>query len=229
MPVQPELLESDPDNKLLARGPRQRLTAEQLRDSVLALSGLLSDTMEGEPTKPYQPAGLWEEAGTQHEYKQDHGENLFRRSLYTFWRRTLPPPSMTVFDAPTREFCKARRDRSASPLQPLVLFDDPQFVEAARVFAEKLVRQQPKDDTARTRTMFRMMTCKEASDWQVETLVKLLAEERAHFKAEPAEARALCHEIGEARVDESLDPVEVAANTMLVRALFGYDEFVMKP
>lgn len=229
MPANADLLSEDPENKLLARGPRQRLTAEQLRDSVLALSGLLSDTMEGEPVKPYQPAHLWEESGTQHEYVQDHGEKLFRRSLYTFWRRTLPPPSMTVFDAPTREFCKARRDRSSSPLQPLVLFDDPQFVEAARVFAEKLLRQHPEDEASRVRAAFRMLTCKEPSTWEVNTLQKLVTDEREQFKAEPDQATALQKNLGEAPVDEALDPVEVAATTMLVRALFGYDEFVMKP
>jgi hypothetical protein len=196
---------------------------------VLALSGLLSDTMGGESVKPYQPAHLWEESGTQHDNVQDHGEKLFRRSLYTFWRRTLPPPSMTIFDAPTREFCKARRDRSSSPLQPLVLFDDPQFVEAARVLAEKLLKAQPDDDAARVRRAFRLITCRQPSAWQVETLQKLLADEREQFKAEPEQATALRKQMGEARVDESLDPVEVAATTMLLRALFGYDEFVMKP
>jgi hypothetical protein len=229
MPANAELLTDDPDNKLLARGPRQRLTAEQLRDSVLALSGLLSDTMGGEPVKPYQPAHLWEESGTQHDYVQDHGEKLFRRSLYTFWRRTLPPPSMTIFDAPTREFCKARRDRSSSPLQPLVLFDDPQFVEAARVLAEKLLKAHPDDDAARVRSAYRIITCKQPSAWEVETLQKLLVDEREQYKNEPEQATALRKEMGEARVDESLDPVEVAATTMLLRALFGYDEFVMKP
>lgn len=229
MPTKAELLTDDPDNKLLARGPRQRLTAEQLRDSVLALSGLLSDTMGGEPVKPYQPANLWEESGTQHEYTQDHGEKLFRRSLYTFWRRTLPPPSMTIFDAPTREFCKARRDRSSSPLQPLVLFDDPQFVEAARVLAEKLLKAHPDDDAARVREAFRTITCKQPSAWQVTTLQTLLADEREQFKNEPEQATVLRKEMGEAHVDESLDPVEVAATTILIRALLGYDEFVMKP
>jgi hypothetical protein len=110
-----------------------------------------------------------------------------------------------------------------------VLFDDPQFVEAARVLAEKLLKASPDDDAARVRTAFRMITCKQPSAWQVATLQKLLEDERAQFKNEPEQAAALRKEMGEARVDESLDPVEVAATTLLLRALFGYDEFVMKP
>jgi hypothetical protein len=229
IPVNPSLLLDDPDNQLLARGPRVRLTAEQLRDNALAVSGLLNPTMGGPAVKPYQPAGLWEDSGTQHEYAQSTGPDLLRRSCYTFWRRTLPPPAMTVFDAPTREFCKARREKSATPLQALVLFNDPQFVEPARVLAEKLVREFPADDPGRVRSAYRLLTGKQPSAQTEAILVRLLQKERAHFASAPQDADALRSRIGQAPADPALNAVEVASTTMLTRALLGYDECVMKP
>ena len=130
----PELRARDPENRLLARGPRHRLSAEQIRDSALAASGLLASRIGGPSVKPYQPAGLWEESGTNKTYAADKGEGLYRRSLYTFWRRTSPPPSMLAFDAPSREVCTARREATQTPLQALVLLNDPSFVEASRAF-----------------------------------------------------------------------------------------------
>ena len=141
---------SRPRQRLLARGPKTRLMAEQIRDSALAASGLLNRTIGGPSVKPYQPAGLWEQSGTGKTYKQDTGDKLYRRSLYTFWRRTSPPPSMATFDAMSREVCTARRDVTATPLQSLVLLNDPQFVEAARVLAEQLLTRFPNDE-ARTK------------------------------------------------------------------------------
>ncbi len=229
MPGNPDLLVSDPDNDLLARGPRQRLTAEQLRDNALAVSGLLDRRFSGKPVMPYQPAGLWEDSGTQHTYLQSKGADLWRRSLYSFWRRTLPPPSMTIFDAPTREFCKSRRDRSATPLQALVLFNDTQFIESARVLAENLVREFPSDDTARSRKAFRLLTSQNPSDNQTQVLTRLIHDERERFRSSPVDVENLRRKNGEAPVDEKLDAVEVAATTMLTRALLGYDECVMKP
>ncbi len=228
-PADPALLQSDPENRLLARGPRTRLTAEQLRDNALAVSGLLDRRIGGQPVMPYQPAGLWEEAGTQHSYEQSKGADLFRRSVYTFWRRTLPPPAMTVFDAPTREFCKSRREKSATPLQALVLFNDPQFLESARVLSEKLVREFPNDDAARCRTAFRLLTSREPGEGEVAILAQLLGAERTHFQAAPEEAEKLRSSNGEAPVDKKLNAVEVAATTLLTRALLAYDEAVMKP
>ena len=130
------LVARDPDNQLLARGPKRRLPAEKIRDSALAASGLLIATIGGPSVKPYQPAGLWEQSGTGKTYTQDTGDELYRRSLYTFWRRTSPPPSMITFDAMSREVCTAKREVTTTPLQALVLLNDPQFVEAARVLAE---------------------------------------------------------------------------------------------
>lgn len=229
IPVNPALLRDDPDNRLLARGPRVRLTAEQLRDNALAVSGLLNPTMGGPAVKPYQPAGLWEDSGTQHDYVPSTGPDLFRRSCYTFWRRTLPPPAMTVFDAPTREFCKARREKSATPLQALVLFNDPQFIEPARVLAEKLVREFPSDDIGRVRSAYRRLTGKAPSPQAEQILVKLLQDERNCFRSAPQDADALRSRNGQAPADTALDSVEVASTTMLTRALLGYDECVIKP
>ena len=147
----------DPDNELLARGPKTRLMAEEIRDSALAASGLLNRTIGGPSVKPYQPAGLWEQAGTGKTYQQDTGDALYRRSLYTFWRRTSPPPSMVTFDAMSREVCTARRDVTATPLQSLVLLNDPQFVEAARVLAEHELKRFPDDRGARNREAFRAL------------------------------------------------------------------------
>ena len=158
VPATPAARERDPDNSLLTRGPRVRLSGEALRDMALAVSGLLVRETGGPSVYPYQPAGLWEESGTQHIYKQGTGKDLYRRSLYSFWRRTLPPPTLTVFDAPTRENCKVRRERTNTPLQALVLMNDPQFIEAARILAEKLIRQHPADDSARIRDAFRLLT-----------------------------------------------------------------------
>ncbi|MFZ4768449.1 MAG: DUF1553 domain-containing protein, partial [Roseimicrobium sp.] len=227
--TQLELLREDPDNKHLARGPRVRLSAEELRDNALFVSGLLDPRMGGKPVMPYQPAGLWEDAGTQHSYEQSKGQDLFRRSLYTFWRRTLPPPSMTVFDAPTREFCKARRDQSATPLQALVLFNDPQFLEASRVLAEKLVRHFPADDSARVQEAYRALTSKVPDAATCAILAKLLHESRVRFQASPQDAEAVRRKNGEAPVDAALDAADVAATTLVTRALLSYDECVMKP
>src|SRR5207245_464180 len=138
----PQLRERDPDNVLLARGPGRRLSAEMLRDAALAAGGLLVDKAGGPPVKPYQPPGLWREQNAfLPVYVADKGEGLYRRSLYTFWRRTSPPPDMTIFDAPSREVCTVRRQATSTPLQPLVLLNDPQFVEAARGLGERMLRE----------------------------------------------------------------------------------------
>ncbi len=134
-----------------------RLPAEHIRDGALAASGLLVRSVGGASVKPYQPEGLWEQSGTGQTYTQDTGDKVYRRSLYTFWRRTSPPPSMTTFDAVSREVCVARREVTVTPLQSLVLLNDPQFVEAARVLAEQLVRTYPRDPAARHREAFRRL------------------------------------------------------------------------
>ena len=216
----------DPDNQLLARGPKRRLAAESIRDSALAASGLLNRTIGGRSVKPYQPAGLWEQAGTGKSYKQDTGANLYRRSLYTFWKRTLPPPSMITFDAMSREVCTARREVTTTPLQSLVLLNDPQFVEAARRVAERALTRFPADAPARHRTVFRTLIGRSPDAVETGILARLFDEQRGVFAAAPADARRLLA-VGESRVDETLPADEVAATAMVVSAIMNFDEFVM--
>jgi hypothetical protein len=216
---------ADPDNALLSRGPRLRLRAETIRDSALLASGLLSRRMGGPSVKPYQPAGLWEEAGTGKTYVQDRGEALYRRSLYTFWRRTAPPPSMVVFDAPSREVCCARREPTGTPLQSLVLLNDPQFVEAGRVLAERLVKEHPDDPGPRIEHAFRALTGRHPEDEEREVLERLLAGERARLSGDAGAAEKRLR-AGEHPRDPSVPAVEAAATASIVTALFGLDEFV---
>ena len=229
IPADPAYLEKDPENRFLARGPRGRLPAESIRDMALFVSGLLNPEIGGPSVKPYQPVGLWHESGTQHIYVQDTGDKLYRRSLYTFWRRTLPPPSMTIFDAPTREFCTARRPQTHTPLQALVLMNDPQFIEAARVMAESLVREFPDDGEARASSAFRQLTGQQPTGEQLSLLTDFLAKEREDRAAEPDLAKTFLESNGERPVDESLPTTEVAATTGMIRLLFGFSETVMKP
>lgn len=226
VPRDPTWMEKDPDNAYLARGPRYRLGAEQVRDLALAVSGLLNPTIGGPSLRPYQPPGLWEEAGTQHVYRQDHGDKLYRRSLYTFWRRTLPPANMTVFDAPSREFCKARRENTSTPMQALVLMNDVQFLETARCLAESLLEQPPEQ---RAKKAFRLMTSQTPSEAQTKRLADFLMEERCRFQESVEQTTAFLKATGESPLREGVDRVELAATTMMVRLLLGFSETTIKP
>ena len=217
---------SDPDNLLLARGPRRRLAAEAIRDGALAASGLLTRRLGGPSVKPYQPAGLWEQSGTGKTYKQDTGDNLYRRSLYTFWRRTSPPPSMITFDAMAREVCTAKRDVTTTPLQSLVLLNDPQFVEAARTLAERVIRAHPADGAARTREAVRALLGRPPDAAEAVILVRLFDEQRALFEAHPENAAKL-RRVGESPPDAALPDQDVAAMTMVASAIMNFDEFVV--
>jgi hypothetical protein len=220
-----EALEKDPENRLLARGPRRRLEAELIRDSALAASGLLCRTIGGRSVKPYQPPGLWEEAGTGKSYAQDHGAALYRRSLYTFWRRTAPPPSLLTFDATSREVCTAKRETTTTPLQALVLLNDPQYVEAARVLAERLIREGPSAPAERIAQAFRIVEGRTPSAAESSILLDLYGEQRSLFARDPKAADEF-RRAGEARIDETLNAVDAAATTVLVSALFNLDEFI---
>ncbi len=222
-----EQMAKDPENLLLAHGPRHRLAAEQIRDAALAVSGLLNPTIGGQSVKPYQPAGLWEEAGTGKTYVQDKGEKLYRRSLYTFWRRTSPPPSMLSFDATSREICTAKRETTSTPLQALVLLNDPQFVEASRVLAEKLVKAEPQALDKRIVNSFRLLTGRVPDKEEVQILQGLFAEQKARFSKNTEAAQKLI-KTGESKPDTTLEASDVAATTMLVSTLMNFDEFVMK-
>ncbi len=221
------IVERDPENRLLTRAPKIRLPAEHIRDSALAASGLLNRQVGGPSVKPYQPAGLWEATGTGKSYTQDTGEKLYRRSLYTFWKRTAPPPSMLTFDAMSREVCTAKRDATATPLQSLVLLNDSQFIEASRGLGEKLLKQFPKDEAARNREAFRALTGRTPDKTEAKILAQLFAEQKAEFAKNPDGAVKLLA-VGESQRDESLPPAEFAAMTTLVNAIMNFDEFVVE-
>ena len=220
------LMARDPDNQLLARGPERRLVAESIRDSALAASGLLNPTIGGPSVKPYQPAGLWEQSGTGKTYKQDTGASLYRRSLYTFWRRTSPPPSMITFDAMSREVCTAKREVTTTPLQSLVLLNDPQFVEAARRLAETVMKQSPSDQAARTRAAFRALTGRLPDAAEAGILSRLFKEQQAIFAAHPDDAVKLLA-VGESAASHEVQPADLAAMTSVVSAIMNFDEFVV--
>lgn len=222
-----EIVERDQENHLLTRYPKTRLYAEQIRDSALAASGLLNRQIGGPSVKPYQPEGLWEATGTGKTYTQDHGDKLYRRSLYTFWKRTAPPPSLLTFDAMSREVCTAKRESTATPLQSLVLLNDPQFVEASRVLGEKLLKQFPNDEAARNREAFRALTGRSPDETETQILAKLYAEQKAEFAKNPDGAKKLLG-IGESKRDESLPATEFAAMTTLVNAIMNFDECVVQ-
>jgi hypothetical protein len=217
---------ADPDNHLLARGPRRRLAAEEIRDAALAASGLMTRAIGGRSVKPYQPAGLWEQAGTGKTYKQDTGANLYRRSLYTFVKRTSPPPSMITFDAVSREVCTARREPTTTPLQALVLLNDPQFVEAARKVAEAAMQRFAEDANARVRMASVALIGRPPDETERGILLKLFEEQRAIFAAQPSEAARLLA-VGESTADGTLPPTDLAAMTMVATALMNFDEFIV--
>jgi hypothetical protein len=222
----PALMARDPDNQLLARGPKRRLAAESIRDSALAASGLLNAIIGGRAVKPYQPAGLWEQSGTGKTYKQGSGGDLYRRSLYTFWRRTSPPPSMVTFGALSREVCTAKRDVTITPLQSLVLLNDPQFVEAARVLAEHAWQRFPADGEARNRLAFRALVGRSPDTVEAAILDRLFQDERAEFSSHP-DAAAKLLAVGESQRDPVLPATELAAMTSVASAIMNFDEFVV--
>jgi len=218
----------DPSNKLLARGPRLRLDGEVLRDQALAVSGLLVPKVGGPPTRPYQPENIWEPVAINDSntrfYVQDHGEALYRRSLYTFWKRTAPAPSLTTFDAPSRESFCMRRSRSDTPLQALALMNDVQQFEAARAFAEKLLIEPASDDDRLVRA-FRTVTARKPVAQERKFLSETLAAQRAHF-AENADAAGKVLANGESPASTHIAPTEFAAWTLVTSLLLNLDETV---
>lgn len=218
-----DLGDRDPANVLLAHGPHHRLQAELLRDHALAASGLLVPTVGGPSVKPYQPEGLWEEVGPM-KYEPDSGEALYRRSLYTFWKRTSPPPSMVTFDATNREVCVVRREVTTTPLQALVLLNDPQFVEAARVLAESLTVRYPQDLRDRLVALFRTLTSRAPLSEELEVLMSAYEEQHRLFAVNPDLARAYAC-TGEKPSASSLDPVEVASTTAVAQVVMNFEEF----
>jgi hypothetical protein len=226
-----ELLERDPENRLLARGPRMRLSAEQIRDSALAASGLLSAKMGGPSVNPYQPDGLWTELNDRKGYSMDfvqsHGEDLYRRGLYTFWKRTVPPPAMQTFDAPEREFCVVRRLNTNTPLQALVLLNDIQMVEAARKLAERMLTEGGAALDLRLKHGFRLATARRPSEKEINVLRRIWDEQRAEFSRDPDAAKRFL-KVGESPVNEALDIVELATCAHVARLILNLDEAITK-
>ena len=236
----PELVERDPENRLLARGSRFRLDAEAIRDGALAASGLLVEKLGGPSVRPYQPPGLWREIGYESRgrfsagiFEQDSGEALYRRSLYTFWKRTVPPPNMLVFDAPNRETCTVERSRSNTPLQALVLMNDPQFVEAARVLATSLLaaptaaRGGRDADDERMDELYLRVLARRPTESERSAIRGLLADMRRSYEREPRAAAALLR-VGEQPVDESIPAAELAAWSVAASAVLNLDEAVTR-
>jgi Protein of unknown function (DUF1553)/Protein of unknown function (DUF1549)/Concanavalin A-like lectin/glucanases superfamily/Planctomycete cytochrome C len=232
--VTPELAAKDPENRLLARGPRFRLQAEFIRDQALAISGLLNGEIGGKSVSPYQPPGLWEELMSREDgknwtaqtYVQSHGPDLYRRTMYTFWKRTSPPPTLATFDAPDRETCTVRRPRTDTPLQALVLMNDPTYVEAARKLAERLMKEK-KSDKDRVSLVFRLATGRAPTKMEAHVLIKLHDTQLQVYRADKPAALKLL-EVGEVGRDESLDCADLAAWTMVASTILNLDETLTK-
>ncbi len=216
------LFSRDPENRLLARGPRFRIDGETLRDTALAVSGLLVEEIGGPSVKPFQPAGLWEAVSynNSQKYEQDRGEANYRRSLYIHWKRQSPPPNMLIFDAPTREYCVVRRPRTNTPLQALVLLNDPQFVEASRAFAARIIRHCGSDDRKRLEYAFRLATSRTPSPDELQVLMDALTAQQDSFSHDTSAAKKLLP-TGECSP-------ELAAWTTVASMILNLDETVTK-
>lgn len=229
--VTPELLEKDPKNRFLARGPRFRLDAEMIRDQAMAVSGLLVEKMGGPSVKPYQPIGLWKAVGytssNTANFKKDEGDAQYRRTVYTFWKRTSAPPNLVIFDAPTREICTVRRERTNTPLQQFVLWNDPQFAETYRHLGERMIKEGGATPRERIAFAFELATARKPS---AETLSDLTSffNENLHRYEQDREAAEKYLSIGDSPRDKSLDVAEHAAYTMTATAIMILDETVTK-
>ncbi|KAA3621476.1 MAG: DUF1553 domain-containing protein [Bacteroidetes bacterium] len=228
----PELRQADPENKWLARAPRARLTAEMIRDHALCISDLLVREVGGPSVKPYQPPGLWNETtggggGSTARYVQDEGEKNYRRSLYTFWKRTVPPPNMMTFDTPSRDLCAAQRENTSTPLQALVLLNDPQFLEACMAMAFNAMEQSAGDSGEAITQMFTLATSRAPSDEEFDALLSLYEEEFQRFHEAPEEAKAYL-DANVFQVSEEVDQPQLATYTFLANTIFNLDETIRK-
>ena len=230
--IAPDLQTFDPENRLLARGPRFRLPAEAIRDQALAISGLLSPQIGGPSVRPYQPKNLYQGIVVGANYPstkwvESEGADIYRRSLYTFWKRTVPHPLMTTFDAPSREVCSVRRSRTNTPLQALSTMNDPTFIEAARVLAGKLLAKHSLSPEARLAYAFRLATGRQPNANETSILSKALSDMLASFEAEPEEANALLS-VGNSPVSGNHAPASLAAYTALMSLILNLDETLTK-
>ena len=226
----PLLLKKDPENRLLARGPRFRLPAETIRDQALAVAGLLTEKIGGPSVKPYQPAGLWEQLSVFDDkvlYERSKGADLYRRSLYTFWKRTVPPPALTTFDAPTREFCVISRSRSTTPLQALALLNDETYTEASRKLAERMLKEGGEYPSQRLGYGFKLAAARAPRAAELLVLMSGLESRMADYRANSKSAEELLS-AGESARDAKLDAVELAAYTTAASVILNLDEVVTK-
>ena len=229
--VTPELVKRDPENRLLARGPRFRLDAEMLRDQALFLGDMLLDTMGGPSVKPPQPDGLWFAVGysgsNTAKFVPDAGrEKVHRRTLYTFVKRTAPPPQMSTFDAPSREACSVRRERTNTPMQALLLLNDPQYVEAARALAQRTLAENGSDNDRLSR-MFARCVGRTPTSAELSDLKQALSDELDHYRADEAAAEQLVS-VGEFPRPHDMEASRLAAWTMTANLLLNLDEVIMK-
>jgi hypothetical protein len=230
--VTKDRLAKDPTNRLISRGPRFRLDAEMLRDQALAVSGLLVEKLGGPSVKPPQPPGLWKAVAfvgsNTMNFVADKGrDKVHRRSLYTFWKRTSPPPQMSTFDAPSREACTVRRERTNTPLQALLLLNDIQYVEAARALAGRALREGGKTQAEQISYLFRLATARTPNAKEVAELASALKDLQAEYAGKPDEAKKLIS-IGESQPDANLKPTDLAAWTMLANTVLNLDEVLNK-
>jgi hypothetical protein len=231
--VTPELLNRDPDNRLLARGPRRRLTGAAIRDLALFAGGLLSQTMGGPSVKPYQPPGLWEELSFGNGktsvdfYVQDHGESLYRRSLYIFWKRTVAPPGMSVFDGGGREMCRVRVELTNTPMQALTLQNDVTFVEAARHLARRMLIEGGTTTDDRLTCGWRLALARRPRNEELAVLRPSLERYRSFYGSNLDAAERLVS-VGESQRDERLNTAEHAAYTMIAQTILNLDETIMR-
>ncbi len=228
--VTPALMERDPENRLLARGPRLRLQAEMIRDNALAISGLLVEKLGGPSVRPYQPEGVWDETnvyGNLRHYKHDQGDNLYRRSLYTIWKRTAAPPDMTLFDMPSRELCVVRRSRTNTPLQALTLLNEVTYVEAARGLAQLIIRSGGKTPAERIAYAFQRATGRQPTAKEAAILSGGLERQLVRFRGDAAAAKQLLS-VGDLKTEPNLDPAELAAYTLTANVILNLDETITK-
>ncbi|QDU29239.1 Planctomycete cytochrome C [Anatilimnocola aggregata] len=220
----------DPDNRLLSHGPRFRLTGELIRDQALAVSGLLVDKIGGPSVRPYMPPNVWDETskyGNLRGYKNDKGEGLYRRTMYTIWKRTAAPPTMLLFDAPNREICTIKRSKTNTPLQALSLLNEVTFVEAARKLGERMLKEGGASPEQRIEYGFRLAVGRRPTATELKVLADGLTEDLKRFTADEAAAKKLAN-VGEAKANAALPPAELAAYALTANVLLNLDEFVTK-
>jgi len=213
----------DPENRLLARGPSKRMTGEMLRDNALAASGLLKEKIGGESVKPYQPAGLWKVNGA--EYKQDNGEKLYRRSMYTIWKRSVPHPTLATFDAPARDVCTIRRQETNTPLQALVLLNDPTYIESARVLGKKMTNWV--NNEKGIHYVFRSLTGRKPTKQELQLLLTLKRTEYKKFTSNTLKMEGWLN-TGAFKIAENDDKALIAANAVVASTIMNSDATITK-